>query len=288
MRTKLQLISAAFVSLLAGCGEAPTDSAPASKMATGSAPMEAKLANQTDEGKSLAPVEVNLTNRQIVRNGQIELRVADIEAAEKKIQDIVKQAGGFVSDSASSNLASENSTVNLTSRVPVARFDDTLTALAELGTVLSKSTSATDVTGQVADMDARLKVMRAQEEVYLRTMHQSNNMKDTISVQDQLMQLRERIEGTEAQLKSQREQAAFSTIKVTIVSATRPMAAAKADNWMVDSFVDSRNGLMVVVSFLGRIAISLAVFAPLWAPVALGAWWWSRRRRRLVPPVITH
>lgn len=286
MRTQLLLISAAFVSLLAGCGEAPSESAAASKAAPSSAPMEAKLANQTDESKALAQVEVNLTNRQIVRNGQIELRVADLEAAEKKAQAIVKGAGGFVSDSASSNLAAENSTLNLTSRVPVARFDATLAALAELGTVLSKSTSATDVTGQVADMDARLKVMRAQEEVYLRTMRQSGNMKDTITVQDQLMQLRERIEGTEAQLKSQREQAAFSTIKVTIVSATRPMAAAKADNWMVDSFVDSRNGLMVVVSFLGRIAISLAVFAPLWAPVALAAWWWNRRRRRLVPPVI--
>ena len=285
MRISLLLISAAFVSVLTGCGS----SEPYADSAKSASSLETRAASNSSQdstkAEGLAQVQIKLNDRQIVRTGDITVRVPDVEDGERKAQKLVHDAGGFISDSSTSNLAAENSSLEMTARVPVTRFDDILASVAALGTVEHKSTAATDVTGQVADMDARLKVMRAQEDVYLRTMKQTSNMKDVVTVQDQLMQLRERIEGTEAQLKAQREQAAYSTLKISLVGTTKTMAVAKANNWVDDSFVSARNGLMAVVSVIGRFVITLAVFAPVWIPLAIGFWWW-RKRQVTPPPVI--
>ncbi len=46
---------------------------------------------------------------------------------------------------------------SVTYRVPVARWDDALTALRKLGSkTLSEQTDTSDVTSQVIDLDARL------------------------------------------------------------------------------------------------------------------------------------
>jgi hypothetical protein len=68
----------------------------------------------------------------IVRTGQLDLQVADIEAAIHAAETAVTAVGGYVAGSLRSGDA-DKATASVTFRVPAARWSETLDALRKLG-----------------------------------------------------------------------------------------------------------------------------------------------------------
>jgi hypothetical protein len=104
-------------------------------------------------------------------------------------------------------------------RVPQERLETTLEALAKLGTVENRALTAEDVTEQLVDSEARLRNLRKSEEMVLKIMERSGSVGDVLKASQELSNIRESIERIDAQLKSLRNQVAYSTISLTLEAA---------------------------------------------------------------------
>jgi hypothetical protein len=221
------------------------------------------------------------SKRQVVRNGEVGLRVEDVEKAERQISQMVAKGGGYVEDTESSDLGGANPTVRMTLRVPATGFEDSMATLAGLGHVLSKSVNAKDVTAEIVDLGARIKTLAAKEETFREMLRSSRNLNDVMALQDRLTEVRTEIERMDAQRKSLSDLAALSTIKVTLTqNATVPTAASADPNWFNQSLGSATTSFMGVFRSLVAFLTWLVVFSPFWLLPVLGIVWLVKKAAR--------
>ena len=147
--------------------------------------------------------------------------VKSIDTSTKSVTDIVKkQQGdilGFQNQKPPDSSVRQTATVDI--RVPQEKLETTLDALAKLGSVQNRGLTAEDVTTQLVDSEARLKNLRKSEEMVLKIMERSGSVADVLKAAQELSKIRESIERIDAQLKSLRNQVAYSTINLTLEAA---------------------------------------------------------------------
>jgi hypothetical protein len=218
--------------------------------------------------------------RDIVRRGSLSLRVDDVESAEREVQRLVAGWRGYVESADSTDLSTKTPSITLNVRVPVKAFDRALVSFEGLGTRLAKSIGSEDVTGQLVDLDARIRTMRAQEETYRGLLRQAKDLKQTLLVEDRLSEVRAEIESITAQRKTLGELADLSTISLTLTQALPPNAPPKDPNWLAQTWAESTTSLGSVVRGLTSVLLYGLVFTPLWLPVVLLVWRFNRPSKR--------
>ncbi len=196
----------------------------------------ADLASTGDTSKADAPApaassgpgQAQLTQyqQQIVKTGEITLQVSKVADASSQVRTLAATLGGYVGGSQAGTL---EQSATLTLRIPAARFDDAISRLHEIGDkVLSESTREEDVTAAVVDLDARLKNLQASEVQYRTLMAKAAKIDDILAVQSRLDDVQGQIEELSAQLKQLTDQAALSTLTVTLQPAPQPITEVQS------------------------------------------------------------
>jgi hypothetical protein len=243
---------------------------------------EEAVASSFDRSGSANATPIVYSERQIIREASLEVRVRKMDEAEKEALRIAKQAGGFVESSSSTGLASSFPRTDLSIRVPVAKFDEVLESFSGLGIPLSKSISGEDVTAQLVDMEARLKTLTAQEDTLREMLKSTKTVKDMLEVQGRLTDVRTQIEQIAAQRKNMSELATLSTIRLSLVqsSETAPIAP-KDQNWIGEAWAQASTALMGALRKLVTAVIWIVVYSPIWLVglVLLRLAWKGWRRR---------
>ena len=275
-----------FLFAMAGCssssGEAETASMSLDSMAYETA-AEGDYANRAapsmaaDSGAGLS---VLLENRHVIRTATMEVQVDNVEEADTAAQKLVQGAGGFVSSASTYGLGSSSPSVNMTVRVPVAKFEGVLGSFSDLGILQSKSMETDDVTGQMVDMDARLKTLRAKEEVFVGMLRRASSTTDLVEMENQLSQVRGDIERIAAQRKSLAGQAQYSTIELTLAQGATLAVPEKDKEWTSAAWTSSTSALGGVVRTIGTMLIWILTFLPVWLPVVVvaGVAYWRFKR----------
>jgi len=224
------------------------------------------------------PVAVpNVGQRDVVKNGSLGVKVKDTKQAMQEVTDTVKAMGGYVE---SSNVSvNDTDTVGyMALRVPASSFETLVNNVRRMGEVMSEALGGQDVTGSIADMGARLKVLRGEEESYTQMLRQSRRLQDTLDLRDRLSNVRQEIESIDAQKRALAGVASMSTLNVQF-SQPKSEPVLKPGDW----FGDATNGATKTLLEVGRTVISgalyVAILSPVWAPVALLVWWAARRRK---------
>ncbi|MEG3971794.1 DUF4349 domain-containing protein [Microcoleus sp. T2B6] len=209
---------------LPSCGGATSSShenqVAASAPQSAPAPEPAAQRSKTP-GASKKAAETTATRPQLIKKAQLSVVVKSIDASTKSVTNIVeKQQGdilGFQNQKPPDSSVRQTASVEI--RVPQERLETTLDALAKLGTVENRSLTAEDVTNQLVDSEARLRNLRKSEEMVLKIMERSGSVGDVLKASQELSKIRESIERIDAQLKSLRNQVAYSTISLTLEAA---------------------------------------------------------------------
>ncbi len=217
--------------------------------------------------------------RAVIRSASIELRVESVAVAQDDAEKFVERLGGFVADSSAMGANTSLPTATLTLRVPEQSFNATLDHLRKLGEFVSGSTSGDDVTAEIADTEARLKVMRAEEESYITMLRAARKVGELLEVKERLSQVRQQIESLAAQNKSLKDLARLSTITVTFTQRPGKGQPEAPKNWAEDTWSSAVDSLRGVGRFLGQAIITVFIFAPVWLPIVLVSWWILRRKR---------
>ncbi|MEG4275588.1 MULTISPECIES: DUF4349 domain-containing protein [unclassified Microcoleus] len=180
-------------------------------------------------GASKKAAETPATRPQLIKKAQLSVVVKSIDASTKSVTNIVEtQQGdilGFQNQKPPDSSVRQTASVEI--RVPQERLETTLDALAKLGTVENRSLTAEDVTAQLVDSEARLRNLRKSEEMVLKIMERSGSVGDVLKAAQELSNIRESIERIDAQLKSLRNQVAYSTISLTLEAAVSAQQTAE-------------------------------------------------------------
>ena len=204
------------------------------------------------------------TDKKVVKNGDLELRVDSVDSAASKITQIAKDNGG---DGFSCKFCvigqSNTKSGNITVKVPVANYEASFAEIKKSAiVVISESTTGQDVTLQYTDLQAQLNNAQAEEQSYQKLLGTAQKIDDILSITQQLTQVRSEIESLQGQIKymdSQIDMASISVnltedVNVTIVDSWRPWQVVK------ESFNALVKNVQVWVDFLiGLVILAIPV-----------------------------
>lgn len=213
------LFSLLASTLLAACG----GGAPADRWSNAE-PAAVSMADAEDAMGAEQPPP-GMAQRKIIRSGSMRYKVDDLDASRQLILAQVQAHGGHVEGD---DRSERGSSIDLSMRVriPADRFDAFLGTLHPLGELLDQQISATDVTAQWVDVEARLAAKRKVEERYLAIVGQARTVTEILEVERELGNVRAEIESMEAQMNALKDQVGLSTLTIT---CTKPQAEGTRD-----------------------------------------------------------
>ena len=263
----LLILPALLIAACAGSASAPTSGSdggerPAPSMAPAAPDQEGNGSGagsgQGDGSTTYDP------NRKIVYTGSLDLEVADVSAAIAKGRTAVVAVGGWIGASSETNNGDYHS-ATITYRIPAQQWDTTLAALRGVGdTVLNEETQATEVGDQIVDLEARLRNLRASEEVLLNIAKSTGKVTDLLEVQARLTEVRGEIERLDAQRAHLEGQVAYGTL-VTTYQSKVVAVEEQAKGWDPGKDVD---GAVATLIGVGQAIVSFLIwFGIVWLPV---------------------
>lgn len=202
----------------------------------------------------------------IVRTGTMQLQVKDVVKAVDVARGIVVDRGGYISASRQAT-TDDGDVATVTYRIPVDTWEQTLIRLRALSIkVLDEQTEALEVTGQVVDLEARIKNLQASERAMQGIAAQASKIPDVLTVQAELTRLRGEIEQLSAQRNELNDRAALGTMAVTFGVELVAVAEA-AKGWNAEAEVDQATASLVNV--LQALATAGIWFGIVWLPILL-------------------
>jgi hypothetical protein len=249
-----------------------------------------------DEGasRSAAPGQ----DQMLVIDAGMHLRVTDVEKAiddvrraaathDAEVSDLTVHSGESpeprpLSGQADGELPAP-ATASITMRVPAEALQALQDDIASVGTVISQTASASDVTQQYVDLAARLKNLKAEEARLRSFFDEATKVSELLSIEQELARVRGEIEAMQAQVDYLERQVARATLTVTL-SEPGPVIRPGAQDWgLVDAITRGVQGAAALLGALITVVIALAPLAVLGVVVWLGVRWIRRRassRRR--------
>ena len=192
--------------------------------------------------------------------------------------------GGYVGASQESN-DGDNSVATITYRIPATRWEDAIGDLRGLATkVVAEQTQATEVGGQLVDLEARIRNLRASEASLQAIAEGAGKISDLLEVEAQLTAVRGQIEQLEGQRAQLQDQVAYGTL-VTTYGLEVIQVQEQAQGWDPKQDVDGAfatligAGQAIVTGLIWFTIVWLPVIAVLVALALVGRWIF----RRFVP-----
>ena len=241
---------------------------------------------QADQAQTVAAA----VERKIVRNAELTVEVAQPAEAQRKLAALTEARGGFVVSSEarqSDNTAQQAEVINIIMRVPAAQFDAVLGEIRGLGNrIRQEKTTGQDVTEEYIDLEARLRTQRALEAQFLEIMKQAHKVSDALEVNRQLAEVRGVIEQVEGRRRFLENQAALSTIKVTLQTPA-PLVSANTSGFFAGIKEALGDGVDIAASIIlvliRLIVAAIPVLLLIVLPLTLLRRFWRRRHPR--PPL---
>ena len=132
-----------------------------------------------------------------------------------RLSGLATGSGGFVGNSQSQ---SENGlmTGSITLEVPVNSFESVVGQVESLGKVVSVSTKATNVTGQVVDLASRIQALQDSLAQYEKILSQAYSIGDVLSVQSQIDSIQSQIEHLQGEQNLMNSVTIYSSLNISV------------------------------------------------------------------------
>jgi hypothetical protein len=250
--------------LLAACGGSSREILSTVGAPIGDSAAPAPGQPDTEQGRDVRGGDAAFRDdAKIVRTGSLSLRVTDLEATVRAGRDAIRAVGGYVGASRQTN-DGDASTASVAYRIPAASWDNALDALRRLGTVLGEESDAVEVTGQIVDLEARIRNLRASETALRQIATTATKITDVLEVERRLTEVRGQIEQLDAQRADLEDRAGFGTLTVTYgIQVVAVTEAAKG--WEPAVEVDRATGSLINV--IQAVTTAGIWFAIVWLPI---------------------
>jgi hypothetical protein len=172
-------------------------------------------------------------------------------------------------------------------RVPAADFDDVMAALGRMDQLVSTSSSSQDVTTQLIDVEARIKVQEASVQRVRQLLTRAQSIRDIMAIESELANRQAELDSLKQQQAYLNDQTSLATISVNIERKPDAIPPEKKDDRTgflvgLDAGWDGLKGTVVaVLTVVGAVlpfaGVGLVIGVPVWLLV--------RRLRRTPAPL---
>jgi hypothetical protein len=193
-------------------GAAVPAAAPALKRAGRPAP-------GSQAGGSLSLTALTPPGQSIIYTAGLTVQAANVQATVSRATAAVAGAGGYVSaeHTSLSRNRSTRSTVSIQFKIPVSSYQATLATLSGLGTRLSESQRAQDVTQAVADVSSRVTSAHAMIAQLRTLLARAGSVGGLLNVQDQISQEEASLEALQSQQRALAGETTYATVSMIIL-----------------------------------------------------------------------
>lgn len=175
-------------------------------------------------------------------------------------------SGGLVADEKTERVDDTHDMSRLVLRVPQGEYEAVLKRLAGTGKLLSRTSSAKDVTDQVVDVESRIATQRASVARVRKLMDQAEKLSDVVTLEGELSSRQASLESLLAQQASLKDRTTLATITLDL---SEPETAAK-DGDDGPGFLDALGGgWHAFVTALLWLAMAVGAAAPFLAAAAV-------------------
>jgi len=274
--------------LLAGCSASGPATASSSIAGRGAAMGAAAGSQAAPEAAKPASLPALLPARQaVIYTASLTVRAGDVRAAAARAARLADSAGGYVSSETArfNHRHPADGTILIQLKIPVARYQATLTALsAQLGTRLSLSQRAQDVTQTVADVASRVASAQAAIVQLRKLLARAGSVSSLLMVQDQINAEESSLEALQSQQRVLAHETTYGTVSVMLVSKPPPAAArpVKLAGGFTGGLAAGWHALRQVTSWLLTgvgVALPFVAFVVLAVYAGLRGRRWLARRR---------
>jgi len=244
-------------------------------------------------------------NQMIIKNGEMNLLVADVDVALDRATGIAVELGGYLL-SGKSWMQDGFKYASLSVGVPVDQFETAQRRMRALAVqVLNDTASGQDVSTEYVDTQSRVTNLEATAARIREFLKQAKDVNEALAVNAKLAEVEDEIEKAKGRMQYLRDRAAYSTLTVsfepqrptptpsptpTETPIPTPTPTCTPSVWRPDkTFTTATGTLTSLLQVMGDALIWFTVvIAPFAAPVVgIVLLWWYRRRSKAKRRAVT-
>ncbi|MFJ8921336.1 DUF4349 domain-containing protein [Streptomyces sp. NPDC102415] len=238
-----------------------------------------EAARKPAAGASSAPGPGSAVAVHVIRTATLAIEVRSVPKAVAAARSTAENAGGLVADESTERVDDTHDMSRLVLRVPQARYDEVLSGLTGSGKLLSRTSNAKDVTGQVVDVESRIATQRASVARVRDLMDKAEKLTDVVTLEGELSSRQADLESLLAQQASLKDRTTLATVTLELSEPEgRGAGSEEEDTGFLEAL---RGGWDAFVTMLRWIAVAIGATAPFLAAAALLVLLWRLLRGRL-------
>ena len=195
---------------------------------------EAVMASPREEpaaqasGEASAAEASDLNPEKIIYSADATIESTEFDSTVAALEAMIQECGGWVESSSvnGANYSSisggrkVNRSASYTLRIPNDKFAGIMNSLSSLGNVPYSHVYTENVTSQYYDTQARLTTYQAQEQRLIELLDVAETVSDVIEIENELAEVRYRIESLQTSLRGWDRRVSWSTIYLTVNEVT--------------------------------------------------------------------
>jgi hypothetical protein len=155
------------------------------------------------------------TERMLIKNGNLNFSVANIEESKKEIEKLSKEFNGYIA-SEEQQRYDHRLQYEQVIRIPAGRFEAFVKTIEGFGLHIdSRNINSQDVTEEFIDVEARLKTKKELDVRYHQLLSKAKNVTEMLAIEEQIGSVRAEIESMQGRLNFLTNQVGFSTLTIT-------------------------------------------------------------------------
>ena len=238
-------------------------------------------------GTELENVEGVNTEQKLIKTVNMSAETTEFDTLVADVRAKAESAGGYVESSdVGGNYGGDTTRyAYLVLRIPAEKLDDFVGGVKDASNVRTFSESTEDVTLQYTDMDTHIKALREELDALFSMMEQATSMKDILSIQSQITDVRYEIESYESQLRVYDNQVTYSTVYLDLYEVNRESSTAgttfgeRVKAKFNDNLYQMGQGFQIfMVGLLGGLPILLPIVVICIVVIVVLRKFWKKRK----------
>lgn len=204
------------------------------------------------------------SERFIIRNANLILETENIQKLMQQITHVANLSGGYVVNSkfSQANQTDEYGAAEISIRVPAINLESSLLQLKSFATkVLYEEINGEDITDKYADLESRVKNLKASIAQLTSIMESAKQIKDILNIQKQLSDTQGQVDVLEGYINYYNQSKAYSLIRIQISMKPKLVVATPKERWQLIKVIkNSYNDLVTQLENMTYIFIEFIVY----------------------------
>lgn len=209
----------------------------------------------------------DISNRKLIKNVSLSLETENFDTMKSNMEESISSFGGYVEYSSYSAPQTEYMSrfYSLTARIPSEKLDEFVAVAGNLGTLVNKSESVTDVTLDYVDKTAYKESLQVEYERVTELLEKAEDLEQVLALESKLSQLRYEINSYESQLRTYDNLIDYSTVDIYITEVERETeisntVGSRISNGFISSLYSVRDFFVTLFVFLiGNLPVILVL-----------------------------